>query len=73
LTPPIRRAEKSGRLGIIDGVTTNLPDCQEVAIEDQIRRILRIVDGDISAESWRPKPASMIREGRGLAKITRTS
>ena len=40
-----------------------------IAIEDQIRRICDIVDGDISAEVVSTEANEMVREGRKLAKI----
>jgi transaldolase len=57
--------------GIVDGVTTNptLIAKEGVAIEDQIRRICDIVDGDISAEVVSTVTSEMIPEGRKLAKI----
>jgi transaldolase len=57
--------------GIVDGVTTNptLIAKEGVAIEDQIRRICDIVDGDISAEVVSTATAEMLPEGRKLAKI----
>jgi transaldolase len=57
--------------GIVDGVTTNptLIAKEGVAIEDQIRRICDIVDGDISAEVVSTETSQMIPEGRKLARI----
>lgn len=57
--------------GIVDGVTTNptLIAKEGVAIEDQIRKICDIVDGDISAEVVSTETSQMIPEGRKLAKI----
>ena len=57
--------------GIIDGVTTNpsLIAKEGVAIEDQIRRICDIVDGDISAEVVATDARGMISEGRSLARV----
>jgi transaldolase len=57
--------------GIVDGVTTNptLIAKEGVAIEDQIRKICDIVDGDISAEVVSTATAEMLPEGRKLAKI----
>jgi transaldolase len=62
---------KAAPWGIIDGVTTNpsLIAKEGIAVEDQVRQIAGLIDGDISAEvvstTWR----EMIAEGRGLAKI----
>jgi transaldolase len=57
--------------GIVDGVTTNptLIAKEGVAIEDQIRKICDIVDGDISAEVVSTVTSEMIPEGRKLARI----
>jgi transaldolase len=57
--------------GIVDGVTTNptLIAKEGVAIEDQIRKICDIVDGDISAEVVSTVTSDMIPEGRKLARI----
>lgn len=57
--------------GIVDGVTTNpsLIAKEGIAIEDQIRQICGIVDGDISAEVVSTDANEMVREGRKLAKI----
>jgi transaldolase len=58
-------------LGIIDGVTTNptLIAKEGRPIEEQIRAICDIVDGDVSAEVVSTTAAEMIEEGRGLARI----
>ena len=57
--------------GIVDGVTTNpsLIAREGRPIEDQIRMICDIVDGDISAEVVSTESAAMIKEGRELARI----
>ena len=57
--------------GIVDGVTTNptLIAKEGVAIEEQIRKICDIVDGDISAEVVATDTDGMLTEGRKLAKI----
>lgn len=57
--------------GIIDGVTTNpsLIAKEGIPLEEQIRRICEIVDGDVSAEVVSTSAKDMIREGRTLAKI----
>jgi transaldolase len=56
---------------VIDGVTTNpsLIAREGVPIEEQIRRICDIVDGDVSAEVVATEAGEMVREGRELAKI----
>src|SRR3954465_212658 len=70
-TANLEDLKKGAALGIIDGVTTNpsLIAKEGVAIEEQIRRICDIVDGDISAEVVAIEAGEMIREGRELAKI----
>ena len=63
--------KKASVWGIIDGVTTNpsLIAKEGVPVEDQIRRICDIVDGDISAEVIATDAKNMIAEGRSLAKV----
>src|SRR2546423_2809330 len=70
-TANLEELKKGAAWGIVDGVTTNptLIAKEGVAIEDQIRRICDIVDGDISAEVVATESGEMIREGRLLAKI----
>ncbi len=57
--------------GIVDGVTTNptLIAKEGRPIEEQIRLICGIVDGDISAEVVSTEAAGMVQEGRKLAAI----
>ena len=57
--------------GIVDGVTTNptLIAKESRPIEEQIRLICGIVDGDISAEVVSTEAAVMVKEGRKLAAI----
>lgn len=57
--------------GIVDGVTTNptLIAKEGRPIEEQIRLICGIVDGDISAEVVSTEAAVMVKEGRKLAAI----
>jgi transaldolase len=59
------------RWGILDGVTTNpsLIAKEGIAIEDQIRKICGIIDGDVSAEVVSTDADAMLAEGRKLAKI----
>ena len=59
--------------GIIDGVTTNpsLIAKEGIPIEDQVRRIADLIDGDISAEVVSTSSREMIAEGRRLAKVHR--
>ena len=57
--------------GIVDGVTTNpsLIAREGRPIEEQIRLICDIVDGDISAEVVSTEAGQMIREGRELSRL----
>jgi transaldolase len=59
------------RWGIVDGVTTNpsLIAKEGVPLEEQVRKICEIVDGDISAEVVSTTAEEMIPEGRHLALI----
>ncbi len=64
---------EASALGVIDGVTTNpsLIAREQVPVEEQIRRICGIVDGDINAAVVSTDAKEMIGEGRRLAKIHR--
>lgn len=70
-TANLDELKKASAWGIIDGVTTNpsLIAKEGVAIEEQIRKICDIVDGDISAEVVALDAPTMIKEGRELARI----
>lgn len=59
--------------GLIDGVTTNpsLIAKEGVPVDDQIRRICGVIDGDISAEVLATTAKEIIAEGHALAKIHR--
>jgi transaldolase len=72
-TANVDELKKGAAWGIVDGVTTNptLIAKEGVAIEDQIRRICDVVDGDISAEVVSTNANEMVTEGRKLAKIHR--
>jgi transaldolase len=63
--------KSAAELGIIDGVTTNpsLIAKEGVPLEEQIRKICDIIDGDISAEVVSTTAKEMIVEARRLAKI----
>jgi transaldolase len=65
--------KKGASWGIVDGVTTNptLIAREGRPLEDQIRLICDIVDGDISAEVVATEAGQMVREGRQLARIHR--
>jgi transaldolase len=70
-TANLDELKAGARWGIIDGVTTNpsLIAKEGVAIEDQIRRICEIIDGDVSAEVVATDADGMLTQGRALAKI----
>lgn len=70
-TANLEELKKGAAWGIVDGVTTNpsLIAKEGVPIEEQIRKICDIVDGDISAEVVSIDSKEMIEEGRKLAKI----
>jgi len=69
----IEEIQRASAWGIIDGVTTNpsLIAKEGAPVEDQIRRISGIIDGDISAEVVATSAKEMIAEGRLLARIHR--
>jgi transaldolase len=70
-TANLDELRKGAEFGIVDGVTTNptLIAKEGVPIEEQIRKICDIVDGDISAEVVSLDAPTMITDGRKLAKI----
>ena len=70
-TANLEEIKKYADYGIVDGVTTNpsLIAKEGTAIEEQIRKICDIVDGDISAEVVSVESAQMVKDGRELAKI----
>ncbi len=70
-TANLEELRKGASWGIVDGVTTNpsLIAKEGVPIQDQIRAITEIIDGDISAEVVSVEAKEMIREGKELAKI----
>jgi transaldolase len=72
-TANLEELRKAASWGIIDGVTTNpsLIAKEGRPLEEQIREICAIVDGDISAEVVSTETSEMIRDGRQLAKIHR--
>lgn len=63
--------KRAAELGIIDGVTTNpsLIAKEGVPVEEQVRKICDLIDGDVSAEVVSTDAREMIAEGRRLAKI----
>jgi transaldolase len=70
-TANLDELKKGASWGIVDGVTTNpsLIAKEGRPIEEQVRMICDIVDGDISAEVISIEAEAMIAEGRKLAKI----
>jgi len=70
-TANLDELKAGARWGIVDGVTTNpsLIAKEGVAIEEQIRKICDIIDGDISAEVVATDTDQMLVEGRKLARI----
>lgn len=70
-TANIEEIKRASAFGIIDGVTTNptLIAKEGVPVEDQIRRICDVIDGDISAEVVATNAKEMIAEGHRLAQI----
>jgi transaldolase len=70
-TANLEELKTAARWGIVDGVTTNptLIAKEGTPIEEQIRRITEIIDGDISAEVVATESDAMLSEGRKLARI----
>ena len=70
-TANLDELRKGASWGIVDGVTTNptLIAKEGRALEEQVRKICDIVDGDISAEVVATEFSAMLAEGRRLAKI----
>ncbi|MCS6952015.1 MAG: fructose-6-phosphate aldolase [Bryobacterales bacterium] len=70
-TANLDEIRKGVEWGIVDGVTTNpsLIAKEGRPIEEQIRRIADLVDGDISAEVVATGAEEMMREARQLAAI----
>ncbi len=70
-TANLDELKKGVAWGIVDGVTTNptLIAKEGVAMEEQIRRICDVVDGDVSAEVVSTASKEMVHEGNKLAAI----
>ncbi len=70
-TANLDELKKGAAWGIVDGVTTNptLIAKEGRPLEEQVRKICDIVDGDISAEVLATDFSAMLQEGRKLAKI----
>jgi transaldolase len=65
--------KKALEWGIVDGVTTNpsLIAKEGIPVEEQVRQICNLIDGDVSAEVVSLSAAEMMEEGRRLAQIHR--
>lgn len=59
--------------GIVDGVTTNpsLIAKEGIPVEEQVRKICDLIDGDVSAEVVSCTAPEMVQEGRRLSQIHR--
>lgn len=70
-TADLDELKKASAWGIVDGVTTNpsLIAKEGNPIEEQIRKICDIVDGDISAEVIAVTHREMVEQGKSLARI----
>src|SRR5579859_1392940 len=70
-TANLEELKNGVRWGVVDGVTTNptLIAKEGVPIEEQIRKICDIVNGDVSAEVVATDTEGMLTQGRKLAKI----
>jgi transaldolase len=70
-TANLDELKKGASWGVVDGVTTNpsLIAKEGKPIEEQVRLICDIVDGDVSAEVVSTEANGMISEGRVLSKI----
>jgi transaldolase len=70
-TANLNELKKAAAWGIVDGVTTNpsLIAREGKPIDEQIRAICDIVDGDISAEVISTTHREMVEEGKRLAAI----
>jgi transaldolase len=67
----LEEIKKAAAWGIVDGITTNpsLIAKEGVHVEEQMRRIAGIIEGDISAAVVSTISKEMIAEGRRLAKV----
>jgi transaldolase len=72
-TANLEELRNAAAWGIIDGVTTNpsLIAKEGRPLEEQIREICGIVDGDVSAEVISTEAGEMVRDGRVLARLHR--
>lgn len=67
----LEELKKGAEWGIVDGVTTNpsLIAKEGKPIEEQVRAICDIIDGDVSAEVVSTEFNAIMEEGRKLSKI----
>ena len=70
-TANLDELKKGAAWGVVDGVTTNPTSIAKEGrpIEEQVRMICDIIDGDISAEVVATEAPAMVEEGRRLARI----
>jgi len=70
-TANLEELRKGVNWGIVDGVTTNpsLIAKEGKPLDEHIKEICEIVDGDVSAEVVSTDASTMIREGQRLSKI----
>ncbi len=70
-TANLEELRKGAAWGVLDGVTTNptLVAREGTTTEEQIRKIVDIVDGDISAEVVSTRYQDMLEEAHRLARI----
>lgn len=73
-TANIEEIKKAAPLGVVDGITTNpsLIAREGVPVEEQIRRVCDVFEGDVSAAVVATSAPEMIQEGRRLARISRS-
>jgi transaldolase len=70
-TADLAELRRAAAWGVVDGVTTNPSLIAKAGrpIDEQIRAICEIVDGDVSAEVISTQAAEMVTEGRRLAGL----
>jgi transaldolase len=70
-TANVKEIQEAAGLGVLDGVTTNpsLVVKEGRSFKEMLQEICKIVDGPISAEVVSVEAASMVKEGKELAKI----
>jgi transaldolase len=70
-TANVKEIQEAASLGLLDGVTTNpsLVAKEGRSFKEMLVEICNIVDGPISAEVVSLEADTMVKEGKGLAKI----